>query len=80
MLDDVCANRYQNAMDDEITPQAIEQRALDARVSLTAVLKRAGVSRGTFYRARRGDGEMLPLTKMRLLDAIDYLSAERTSS
>ena len=57
----------------EITPAAIEQKALDARLSITDVLVEAGVSRGTFYRWRRGEGGMLPLTKMRLLDAISKL-------
>lgn len=61
---------------DEITPQIIEQKALDARLSITDVLSKAGVSRGTFYRWRRGEGGMLPLTKARLLDAIRDLSAE----
>lgn len=57
-------------MKKEITPATIEEMALEARVTLTAVLLKAGVSRGTFYRWRRGEGEMLPLTKARLLDAI----------
>ena len=63
-------------MDKQITPTAIEDLALEARVSLTAVMKRAGVSRGTFYRWKRGEGGMLPLTKARLLDAIEALKVE----
>lgn len=60
-------------MEKDITPATIEALALDARVTLTAVLLKAGVSRGTFYRWRRGEGDMLPLTKARLLDAIAAL-------
>ena len=57
-----------------LTPADIEAQALEARVSLSAVLKQAGVSRGSFYRARRGDGDMTPLTKAKLSDAIKELS------
>lgn len=60
----------------EITPHDIEAKALDARLSISDVLRQAGVSRGTFYRWRRGEGGMLPLTKARLLDAIDDLKAQ----
>lgn len=55
-------------MVNDITPQEIEAKALDARLSITEVLRRAKVSRGAYYRWRRGEGDMLPLTKMRLLD------------
>lgn len=60
-------------MEKDITAAKIEQMALDARVSITAVLTKAGVSRGTFYRWRRGEGKMLPLTKVRLMDALAAL-------
>jgi len=63
-------------MEKDITPAKIEQMALDARVTLTAVLLKAGVSRGTFYRWRRGEGRMLPLTKARLLDAVSALKKQ----
>jgi len=60
----------------ETTYEDIEAGALAARVSMTDVLRRAGVSRGTFYRWKRGQGRMLPLTKARLLDAIAELRLE----
>ncbi len=66
-------------MANDITPATIEDMALGARVTLTAVLLKAGVSRGTFYRWRRGEGNMLPLTKARLLDAIDDLRASKAA-
>jgi len=47
--------------------------ALDARVSISAVLEEAGVSRGAFYRWKREDGNVLPLTKVRLVDAANRL-------
>lgn len=59
---------------EKITPAYIERLALDARVSLTKVLKKAGVSRGTYYRWRRKEGGMLPLTKVRLVDAVDAIN------
>jgi len=65
-------------MENEITPKMIEAMALESRVTLTAVLKQAGVSRGSFYRWRRGEGGVLPLTKARLVDAAHALrSASR---
>lgn len=66
-------------MANDITPATIEGMALDARVSLTQVLVKAGVSRGTFYRWRRGEGNMLPLTKARLVDAISDLRAAKAA-
>lgn len=62
----------------KITPAYIEGLALDARVSLTKVLEKAGVSRGTYYRWRRKEGGMLPLTKVRLVDAVDAINREKT--
>ena len=64
-------------MANETTPEDIEKGALAARVSLSDVLKRAKVSRGTYYRWRRQEGDMLPLTKARLLDAIAELRLEK---
>lgn len=63
-------------MNKEITPAVVEALTLEARVSLTDVLKRSGVSRGSFYRWRRGEGDMLPLTKARIMDAINDLRME----
>lgn len=60
-------------MFDTITPADIEAKAVEARVTLTDVLEKAGVSRGTFYRWKRKEGLMRPLTKARLLDAIAEL-------
>lgn len=60
------------------TPQQIEQAALDARLPITDVLAAAKVSAGSFYRARRGEGEMRPLTAVKLMDAIAQL-AERAA-
>lgn len=54
----------------------IEARALLARVTISDILAKSGVSRGTFYRWRRGDGDMRALTKARLLDAIEKLKKE----
>lgn len=71
VLDAPGAANYTGRMDYEsITPQDIERMAVDARKTLSEVLAKAGVSRGAFYRAKRGDGKMLPLTKARLIDAI----------
>lgn len=58
------------------TPQDIERMALEARVTMTAVLNRANVARESFYRAKRGDGSMTPLTTARLVDAVKDIKAE----
>lgn len=66
-------------MIEQLEPKDIEALALEARVSITDVLDRSGVSRGTFYRWRRGEGNMLPLTKARLVDAINSISADKAA-
>ncbi|HCT35105.1 MAG TPA: hypothetical protein DF966_18315 [Sulfitobacter sp.] len=63
-------------MTEDITPQTIENGALGARVTVSTVLERAKVSRTAYYRWRRGEGNMLPLTKLRLQDAVNELRAE----
>lgn len=60
---------------ENLTPETIERMTLDARLTLTDVLEKAGVSRGSFYRERRGQGKMTALTKARLVDAIQNLGA-----
>lgn len=57
-----------------ITAQEIEAEAVKARLTMTAVLNKAGVGRAAFYRARAGNGSMRPLTKARLMDAIKELT------
>ena len=52
------------------TPEDIERAALEARVTMTSVFKKANVARESFYRAKRGDGSMTPLTVAKLEDAI----------
>jgi hypothetical protein len=59
---------------DNITVSDIESKALDARLQITDVLRHSGVSAATFYKARRGEHDLKPLTKARLLDAIDELA------
>ena len=65
-------------MDKNITAQQIEDMALDARVPITAVLERSGVSRSAFYKWKRDESNMLPLTRARLVDAVSDLKKERT--
>ena len=67
--------RYQRDMDHEqITFATIENMAIDARVTLKRVLDESNVSATAFYRWKRGDGNMLPLTKMRIFDAAKHLA------
>jgi hypothetical protein len=66
-------------MFDKLTPQDIESNAVDARVTMTDVLTKAGVSRGSFYRWKRGEGSMMPLTKARLMDAIAELKRAKVA-
>lgn len=59
-------------MDHEnITAEAVENRALQARKPMSHVLAAAGVSPGTFYAWKRGDTTPRPLTKLRLWDAAE---------
>jgi hypothetical protein len=63
-------------MENEITPLRIEQMALDARLQLTDVLAKSGVSPSAYYRWRRAEGDMRALNRMKLVDAIAALSVE----
>jgi hypothetical protein len=58
------------------TPEQIERAAAEANLTLTAVFERAKVGRESFYRARRGDGDMLPRTAIKLQRAIAELAGE----
>ncbi len=60
---------------DQITADTIENLALEARVTLKCVLDASGVSATAFYRWKRKEGGMLPLTKMRLFDAAKQLAS-----
>ena len=55
---------------ENVTPHQIEQAALDARLPMTELFRRSGVSASTFYRARAGKQMLRPLTAAKLLDAI----------
>jgi len=55
---------------DTITPEQIERAALDARLTMTEVCRRAGVAASTFHRAKNGQQSLRPLTAARLMDAI----------
>lgn len=57
-------------MKKNLKAEDIEQMALEARITLTEVFRRSGVSRGSFYRWKRGEGNMLLLTQARMCDAI----------
>ena len=53
--------------------EQIEAAALEARLPMQKVLEKAGVSSGTIWAARKHKRPMRPLTKARLLDAIEEL-------
>ena len=57
------------------TPEQIEYAAAEANLTMTAVLERAGVGRESFYRAKRGAGNMTLRTALKLRRAIDELRA-----
>ena len=57
------------------TPEQIEYAAAEANLTMTAVFDRAGVGRESFYRAKRGDGNMTLRTALKLRKAIDELKA-----
>lgn len=56
--------------------EQIEAAVLEARLPMQGVLKKAGVSSGTLWAARKFERPMRPLTKARLLDAIEALKGE----
>jgi transcriptional regulator with XRE-family HTH domain len=59
-------------MENAITPQQVRQAALDARLTLVDFLKRAGVSRSTFYTwERTNEPPKRPLTLAKLADAVE---------
>lgn len=59
-------------MENAITPQQVRQAALNARLTLADFLKRAGVSRSTFYTwERTNEPPRRPLTLAKLADAVE---------
>ena len=58
-----------------ITPEAIEAQALTARVTMSEVLAKAGVSPSVFYKWKRDGSEPRALTKMRIWDAVSGCAA-----
>ena len=54
-----------------MTPEAIERRAYDARVSINRLLKDAGVQNSTFWRWKKGETTALhPVTSGKIEDAL----------
>lgn len=70
---------YYVAMIHKTDLDQLEQRALDARVTMSFVCKQAGMFRQSWHRAKkRGRMEMVPFLKLR--DAVEAIEAERASS
>jgi len=67
-------------MENNITPELIEQLALDARLQLTDVLVKSGVSASAFYRWKRGDGDMRQLNRLKLTDAVTAMRSATQSA
>ncbi len=61
-----------------MTPRQIKDRAYAARVSVNALLKRAGVSNTTLWRWENGDtGTPHPVTMGKIIDALEAFEGER---
>jgi transcriptional regulator with XRE-family HTH domain len=61
-----------------ITPQEIRDRAYAARISVNALLRRAGVYNTTLWRWEQPEPtEPRPLTLARIVDALDAAERER---
>lgn len=61
-------------METQLTPRSVRDKALAARVPLSAVLDRANVPSSTFYRWEAG-GDMRDLTKARIWDALQAIES-----
>lgn len=57
------------------TPEQLEYAAAEANLTMTAVFNHAGVGRESFYRAKRGAGNMTLRTALKLRKAIEELRA-----
>lgn len=69
-------SRYGLAM--ENITQSIRERAYAARLTLDAVLKRAGIAPSTFYRWERGQcGKPHPVTLGKIEDALSAIEREK---
>lgn len=64
-------------MTESHTPNSIKQRAYAARVSVNALMKRAGVSNSTLWRWENEFREPHPITLGKVLDALEAIERER---
>lgn len=63
---------YVAGMENAITPEKVREAAFNARLTLADFLKRAGVSRSTFYTwERTNQPPKRPLTLAKLADAVE---------
>jgi hypothetical protein len=69
-----CDHAYKAAMNYP-TPEQIEFAAAEAGLTMVQVFERSGVSRESFYRAKRGAGNMTPRTAIKLRKAVEELRA-----
>lgn len=65
-------------MEIAITPIHVRRKADEMRVTLGAVLARAGVQRSTFWRWEEGV-QPRNLTLLKIQDALDAIAAERAA-
>lgn len=65
-------------METTITPLQVRRKADEMRVTLGAVLERAGVQRSTFWRWEEGV-KPRNLTLLKIQDAIEAIEAERAA-
>lgn len=63
-------------MDTKAEATAIRQRAFEARISINALLKNAGVSGTTIWRWEQGETEATPITLAKIKDALAEAEAK----
>jgi hypothetical protein len=54
-----------------LSPSEIEMRAAMAGLAMAEIFRRSGVSPSSFHRAKRGEGDMRPVTIFKLMKAIE---------
>lgn len=61
-----------------LTADAVRDRAYEGRISINALMKRAGVNNSTFFRWANGSTAALhPVTVQKIGDALAEIEAER---
>ena len=61
---------------ENLTPQEVRNRAASALITMADLFKRANVDPSTFLRWEKGENEARPLTKAKLVKALEQVEGD----